>query len=99
MLLSLCLCVSQNSTGGVGSGERSYLAPPPYNVTLCSGERSYLAPPPYLCPNVTGCLCVSQNSTGGVGVDSNVTVCLCVSQNGVSQSEHVLFLLLGRVDR
>ena len=39
--VTVCLCVSQNSTGGVGSGERSSLAPPPY-----SGERSSLAPPP-----------------------------------------------------
>ena len=58
MLLSVCVC----------SGERSYLAPPPY-----SGERSYLAPPPY---NVTlsVCLSVPELDRG----DAVWTVCLSV---------------------
>ena len=92
-----CRSVGARLHSGLNSGERSYLAPPPYSGERSSlapppysGERSYLAPPPY---NDTVCLSVSQNSTGGVGVDSNVTVCLCVSQNstgGVGVDSNVL---------
>ena len=66
--VTVCLCVSQNSTGGVGVDSNV--------TTVC---LSVCVPKLWTVSNVTVCLCVSQNSTGGVGVDSNVTtVCLSV---------------------
>ena len=77
------------STHGRCSGERSSLAPPPYNVTVCVSVSQNSTGGVGVDSNVTVCLCVSQNSTGGVGVDSNVTVLL----NGSPQLlPHILFL-------
>ena len=42
-----CRSVGARLHSGLNSGERSYLAPPPYSGERSSGERSYLAPPPY----------------------------------------------------
>ena len=59
------------------SGERSSLAPPPYNVTLCLFVSRNSTGGVGVDSNVTVCLCVSQNSTGGVGTVCLLFVCVC----------------------
>ena len=106
--VSLCVCLSRNSTGGVGSGERSSSFNTIHTTTLNYSHTPLLLSV-CVCPKtrpggsvwtvmlLSVCVCPKTRPGGSVWTVMLLSVCVCPKT--VYHKASTFFLLLSRVDR